>query len=664
MSGSNPTPEATTDAHVRVYRLGYGQWQCGHCGSRFAAMAGCQDCRKNGPEVDELVEQRRAIVERVRPLLDASHAAEPLVLTEVWGGFSRWMDQLYDALTIIGEQGADGEEKLSHALTDMTRMRSAAAVTPRRRPFVAVWLLVDRLLEHLDGVARANLAALEAPTPDAAEGHHATAQHHTDAAGDSAQECGRLLERLGMPAPGSFFDAFTRGTEDAFRAADAQGLTDFDAKGAALYQRITGGGEYPRGLGVSLMLIEANIREAFDADRFEREVRAAFLAFTERTQPLDGLIADPEWRKNVQRASRELFSASVEIFDQTRGSIQNEWFETRALLRLSLLLAEGVAPIYLGTLLALRRRRDWKQYRGADVGQLLKEARDAGLGDLTTGIDIGIRDADAHRAYEQLAEGIALTGRRQVLGRELSGEELLDLALTATESCLLLHTALTCAMTARGVPVEELDAASDLIPKEEQVRMLMSTAGLTNVSTETVGNTLNILGSGYLDAPLVLSAAAAVEATGLDGIDKLEFVIQNVDGTEWRAIGPLNPFGTARISSGIAKEAATVEAAARWRVRGELVFSGAYVRHWAAIRMGMTLKGDLRVTLAVVAALAGMADCIGDTKLRQTLEAYGRLAGARLARLPPPKKDAWASEQIVKWLNDTDSSPPNGPLTA
>lgn len=655
MAGSH-TEAATTDSIDRSYRLGYGLWQCEHCGSEFVAMTGCQQCGKDGPQVDEQVDRRRTIVERVRPRLDGGPATEPLDVRSVWGDIAAWMDRLYESLASVGREEPDGEEQLAGAISELAGLQAAAAATPRRRPLVNLWREIDRMLELLDGLVRANLDALEAPTPQLAQGHEARAQQLIDAAAERANESAGLLDRLGMPVEGSFFEAFARDTEHAFGAADAQSLTDFDAKGAVIYGRITGGMECPRGLGFSLMLIESKLREGFDAERFDREVRRAFIEFTERPNQLDALIADSDWRKDVRRASRELFSASVEVFDQAQGSIRNEWFETRAMLRLSLLLTEGVAPIYLKTLLALGRRDDWRRYRGADPGQLLKEVSDAKLADLVVGMDVGVRDADAHRAYEQLADGIALTSRARVGEREFSAEELLDLTLAATESCLVLHTALTCAMTVRGVPIEELDAASDLIPKDEQIRMLLSAAGLRGVIVETSGSTLRIRGIGALDPPHVLSAAAAVEATAPEDVDQLEFLVTDGEGAEWRAIGPLEPFCHTRVSVDIAKECATVETAARWKVGGEPVFSQPYVRRWSAIRLGQTLSGDLRITLQVISTMSEMAGRIGDNKLQRALESYGRLTQARLSRLPPPKKHAWAADQIVSWMNDASPS--------
>lgn len=659
MAGSDTEAATTTDSIDRTYRLGYGLWHCEHCGSQFVAMTGCSQCGKDGPQVDERVNRRRAIVERVRPCLDGQPAAEPLDVTSVWTDIASWMDRLYESLASVGREEPGGEEQLAGAISVLAGLRAAGAATPRRRPLVNLWREIDRMLEVLDGLVRANLDALEAPTPQLAQGHEARAQQLIDAASERANVSARLLDRLGMPVEGSFFEAFARDTEHAYSAADAQGLTDFDAKGAVIYGRITGGAECPRGLGFSLMLIESKIRDGFDAERFDREVRRAFVEFTERPNQLDALIADPQWRKDVRRASRELFSASVEIFDQAQGSIKNDWFETRALLRLSLLLTEGVAPIYLKTLLVLGRKGDWRRYRGADPGQLLKETSDAKLADLVVGIDVGVRDADAHRAYEQLANGIALTSRARVGEREFSAEELLDLTLAATESCLLLHTALTCAMTVRGVPIEELDAASDLIPKDEQIRMLLTAAGLRGVTVEASDNALRIRGIGTLDPPHVLSASAAVEATGPEDVDHLEFVITDAEGVEWRAIGPLEPIRRARVSADVTKECATVETAARWRVDGEPVFSQPYVRRWSAIRLGQTRSGDLRVTLQVISTMSEMAGRIADNELQRALESYGRLTRARLYRLPPPKKDAWAADQIVQWMNDTPS-PPKG----
>ena len=653
------TPNVEDSPTVRTFQLGYGLWKCDHCGTEFVAMKGCGDCGKDGPQVDEDVDRRRAIAERVRPELDAASSADPLDLLKVWDPLSGWIEKLYDGLELIGQKDAGGEEAVAKSLLLLSGLRASAAASPRRRPLINLHRQLDAILEGLDGLARANLDALEAPSPDHAQAHEARAQTLLDGVADRAAECSRLVERLGLKVEGSFFQAMAKDTEAAFTFAGADGLVDLEARGAQIYESITGGLACPVGLGFSLMLTESKVRDVFDAERFHHDVRRAFEAFIERPLQLDALIQDADWQAAVRRAGRELFSAAVEAFDQASGSIEHKWFETRAMLRLSLLMTEGVAPIYLATLLALRRKDDWRRYQHWDPGQLLKEVEDAKLGELVVGLDVGVRDADAHRAYQQLEDGIALTSRARVGDREISAEELLDLTLAALESCVVLQTALMCAMTARGVAPEDLDAASDLVPKLEQMRIVASAAGLRKVVVETSDGAVRVTAHGSMEPPRVISTAAALAAAQPDYAGRLEYEVTDEHGAVWQAAGPLEPFGRMRAAEeAIVKECTAIEISAVWRVRGEPVMTQGYIRHWAAIRLGKSL-GDLRETLDCVDAIAALARATGDSRLEKTVEAFGRLARARQARLQPPKKDQWASEQIVRWLNDKPT-PPSG----
>ena len=253
----------------------------------------------------------------------------------------------------------DVENALTASLVALAALAASAAATPRRRPLINLFRHLDGILEALDGLARANLDALDAPTPGEAQAHEARAQTLLDSAAQRAHHAGALVDRLGLDVPGTFFEAIARDTEHAFTSANAEGLVDFEARGAQIYERITGGLKCPTGLGFSLMLTESKVQEGFDAERFHRDVGLAYDAYVARSMQLDAFINDPEWRRDVSRAALELFSAAVEAFDQASGSIQHEWFATRAMLRLSLLMAEGVAPVYLATLLALHRKGDW-----------------------------------------------------------------------------------------------------------------------------------------------------------------------------------------------------------------------------------------------------------------------------------------------------------------
>ena len=621
-------------------------------------MDGCQACGEDGPQVDDEVDRRRALAAEVRSLLDVVPVGDPIDLLEIWGELSGWIEQLYDALEKVGQKLPDGADALAAALSSLARLRGSAAVTPRRRPLSNLYGQLDRILDGLDGLARADLDALEAQSPSQAQAQQRRAQLLLDGAAERAAECSRILERLGIEVEGSFFDAMARDTEHAFNLAGAESLLDFEARGAQVYERITGGLKCPVGMGFSLMLLDSKLSDGFDRDRFYQDVPKAYRAYVDQPSRLDLLIADEDWRKRVRRAGRELFSAAVEAFDQASGSIKDQWFETRTMLRLSLLLTEGVAPIYLATLLALQRKDDWRRHRDRDPGQLLQEVASAGYGELVIGLDVGVRDADAHRAYLQLHDGIALTARARVGNREISAEELLDLTLAAVESCLLLQTALSCAMTARGIAAEDLDAASDLVPKVEQIRVMASAAGLRNVAVQHIGDTVRISATGTMEPTQLLSTSAGIASIEIANAERLEYELADANGAVSRATGPLEPLRRVGRTDGILKECATVEVAALWRIGSAPVFNEAYVRHWAAIRLGQTLD-DLRGTLACVDAVTNLASAVGDKQLRKTAEAFGRLTRARMAGLQPPKKDRWASEQVVRWLNDNEP-PPHG----
>jgi hypothetical protein len=52
----------------------------------------------------------------------------------------------------------------------------------------------------------------------------------------------------------------------------------------------------------------------------------------------------------------------------------------------------------------------------------------------------------------------------------------------------------------------------------------------------------------------------------------------------------------------------------------------------------------MRTYDATASKIAALARATGDARLDKTVEAFGRLARARHARLQPPMKDQWASE--------------------
>ena len=637
-----------------MYRVVFSLWECESCGSQFSAMDGCQECGATASQPDPHVDDRRALVEDLRCPPVHLAESEPIALSVLWGELSEWVARLYEGLGAVGEHGRSAAHGLVVALEALVLMRHRAAATPRLRPFIAVWRTVDTILDQLSEFADANLDALAAPSPAVAGEAHQRAQAILDQAADHAGEAARLALELGTPASAGFFDTYADRTATVFGEEGVTSLTEFDERGAVVFERVTGGASYERGIGLSLVLIDHLARDFLDADRFDADVQRTYELLARNSKHLANLAADEEWMAELRRAKRELFAALVDLHDSSQGSIQDEFFGVRAMLRLGQNLTEGVAPHYLATLLALRGRKDWRRLAAYDSARLVRQTQQAGLASLTKGIDLAVRDADAHRDYDVEPDRVRVGSSRG--GKEVNHEELVDIVLADLESCLLLDTALTCALVVGGAPVESLDSATTLIQPTDQMKMLISAAGMGEITVVHRGRSLTVTGRASAMGWSSLPVAAAVEGLAPGAFESLEFVVRAPDGTTWTDHGPLAPLREFRDAEGFDKEAWTVEAMARWRVRSRPLMSRKVIRCWASRRIGQLIGDDLLRVPQLLASLQRLAERLHDSKLTSALGAMERLARARISGVPPPAADAWAADQLARWINDCGDS--------
>ena len=641
--------QSVESGDLRAYRIVYSLWRCDACGATFAAMDGCKACGATGPQEDPNVEERRSLVEELRGRSFASPVATPIGLGEIWGALSEWVERLYVGLSEVGERGRSGAESLVSALDDLALMRRRASATPRLRPFIAVWSTVDAILQRLAELAAANLDALEAPSPVTGREAEQRAQAVLDLAAEDAAEVARLAAELGTPARDSFFDSYVDRTATVFGMEGAASLTEFDQRGALLFERITRGAVYQPGIGVGLVHVDHLARDFLDAERFITDGRRGYEVFSKNATHLTRLAGDEAWMTSLQRAKRELFGALVDLHDSAQGSVQNEFFSTRAMLRLGLHLTEGVAPHYLATLLALHRRGDWRRTVRYDPAALVHQMEQAGLGALTAGIDPAVRDADAHRDYDVQADRIRLASTRG--GREVNPDELVDLVLTCLETCLLLDCGLACALVTAGVSIESLDAASALIDARDRVKMLVAAAGLADVDVAVEGQAVIVKGRALTREWSSLPLAAAIEALAPGDFAHLRFVLAS-DGASHVDAGPLAPLRHFYSATGFDKETWTVEAIARWRVNGTSLMPRKLVRCWASRRVGKLIEENMPSVPEAAAAIRRLGERLNDQRCAAAFGAMERLALARIQGLPPAHGDGWAAEQIARWLND------------
>ena len=354
-----------------------------------------------------------------------------------------------------------------------------------------------------------------------------------------------------------------------------------------------------------------------------------------------------------------MFDSALELDHSLSGAAGVERLEFRAAIRLGAVLVERVAQVFLATLMTVHMRRDWRSMANRDVNALRQTAADAGYGSLLLGIDLALRDADAHGDYRLTEGGVEFTSDRAEY-TELTEDELVDRVLAASESCLAIHTGIVCVLATRGVPVEELDQDLLEMTDEQQLALAM---GINGISVERIeiqeGETVVIDGTSAVRIHKPLTLAASIHPHLPEDAHDLLVRVQDPELTvtvegpvamldEWQAA-----------QEGIEKEARMVELLYSYKVNGRRIATRQKLRKWAAIKALEAASTD--DATSSVTALHELSGRIEDAKLEKHMRSMLRLIEARKGRGTATDRDRRTLGELARWASLNIQGPSQDP---
>lgn len=608
------------------FQLGYLVADC-DCGRIRPASVRCA-CGYPG-HVDEELERRRRLV---RVAFDAVVAATPAGTigdTDPATWFERlsgWIPSFFSACQAIADPDCASADALAATLVEVLAIDADVEATPRYRPHLAVWANVDLAVAAFVDVADAYLRAITCADRTEMEEAAAQGQAALDAFADELHTMAarerKWREITDLAEEGATFDPIIELTEFAYAQSSARTLFDFDAAGQVFVELVTGGVPLS-GLGIGFVLTDAQAIAIGDPVRVWSAAKRTFDTVTGRRATLADVVDSPSWRHDYEVLLQELFDAGREL---RVSQFQNPRLAARALVRLGHLLAERVGKYLVAAVLAARAGRDYEQLRGFDVGQLLSEAGDVGLGDLALGWDKALRHGDAHRLFEITDDGVRFTAEQREYDF-LTWDELGDRVLAGYESVLAVHAGLQCALEQAGIDVVDPLTFLD-VDIEDTVRIAMSAHGWTGVVVGVEDGVLDVSGTAPVE-PENTSFVAAITPYLPEEIAGARFAITASGGTSlWE--GPLEPLRAfAGESDEVAKMIRCIEISARWHVDGAPLFSPAVVRGHMGPQF-LAVGEDPTDRLAVVGQLSDLARRLGDSEAVATLADLA--AGCRAQR--------------------------------
>jgi hypothetical protein len=275
------------------------------------AATRCSECDE-GPDEDAGLGRRRGAARAAAEQLNAPLPDVPAgdVDPAAWPPLLRnhLPDMVAACAAVAGDE--DDGEGLAAVVDSLRETTAAAFATPRHRPWRRGWSQLDALLDALDGATRCWVEALRSAMPEEVKRLCRSAQEAID-------EAAELLEQ--WTAANDLEEALEARLGDGELATlevlvdhvvASRSVTDVDAEGAELFERVVGSRDRSDGLGIGLLITEAQVHTVMDGQRFWNNAREAFGLLK---PGMSQITSSDAWLVDMLELAGELHEAAMQI---------------------------------------------------------------------------------------------------------------------------------------------------------------------------------------------------------------------------------------------------------------------------------------------------------------------------------------------------------------
>lgn len=625
---------------------------CRRCSGVRQRALPCPECgvSPDEREVDQLLARRRRVVESARRIARelSGEPAQAAALEDIRMKASLALDGVFSGIDAV--LGAETEENAASALgqrlVEIARLRSQLSATPRRRPFTAVWDATDHALTYLDTAADLFVQALcEADMGDT-QRLAAEAQRFLDTATEPLTSATAALDDLAAALEGSSAQMLGfLAHRTTLRSRSGEDDDNDDPYVAFVKAAALSDVEFE-----SLLAFEdERARLLFDRPRFWSLARETYRELNDAPQ-FARLLEDDAWRERFLAASDQLADIGLEA-----EAVAQAAFHERQLVRADLSaiksILEGPAMTLLRTRLCVHRRRSFAQVDG-DATAIVHQAQQAGMQTATLGLRKDLRHAISHEEFG-VDSGTLVLDAGQPTERRIERDELIDDVLSALESTLALHTAVTVLVWRFD---DELagEAARRAISPVQAVWLWFRLLGY-DVSAVTIDDSKIAVGLANPFDSRTLTAVAGLTSLLPAGSETLE-LLSEVDG---RLVGPLASFREfSSETDEWERDLRLWKILTTWRWNDEPVTGPTLWRCWVATIAVRTHDDDPRAAIKRLRDLRDFADELGDPELLSLANDVLRFHRHRLTRSPMADGDI---NRMMDRLRDWGTRPNQWP---
>ncbi len=656
-----------------TFQLAFAQIACSGCGVTRIRGVECADCgrRPKAWEIDtSSVVRRRAaaqaqavLLQAVAPASAGSVGATEFLHAEVFARLDGWTGAFFQAMAAVAK--GEGPQGLEAVLTEFVELRDLVHAADARRPFGALVKALRELVDELQSMVSAYLAALLASTPLQAQRQATLAQQHLDRAAELIGQTGDIAVSVGQLSkerdPAQIQSLLLARALQAYQASD---LLALEAAGRDKLQVVTSS----RGaLGSGLLFATTHVlaQHLFDPDRFCEVLNRSYTVLRSNPTVLENLAATPVFKEDLVRAVLELFDGCMEAAHTVDNAVHTRQ-AGRALLGVAASLVEGPGRVIAAVLLLAcgRKSASYANLRHEMGTKLVNVAQEeSALRGLLDGLDSDLRTGRAHALahYEQDAVVI----ERKSKTRRVEWRDVIDGVFQGFESVLACQLALLQVLGELGGSSFGLN---DLwrtlgITYEQMAVALLLAMQYQEIGITANGTRWHIEARGGSDTPLPI-VVIMLQPYLPEGVNELVFTAHRGNVTHVLS-GPVAPWSelSKAPADSEAQQIAFIRAHLTWIYDGVPWLSIAYVRWWTAVQASHTLNAAPSVAVARLRSLRELARTAEDDTLVWALTGvirHARLgvdgdAGAELTQLgawcnPPAAAPEWWQNHHSRFL--------------
>lgn len=626
------------------------------CGAERLLGQVCVECgmRPRITEVDSEVQRRKRVAVEVRTAEWHLVAQDSAEIDDLLERASTIIDKFLRPLSALSRpEGRGAIDELLAAAQAVEQLVLDAAVA-RPRPYRRIGQVLSEVCCLVRDCLYGFLDASGADTLLLAQELGRTAQASLDAAAARLPELTRAradLNQLMLSDDDEFLELLAQRVVEG----TAEGILGADRLGRDVVRRVITVVEKPReGVGLGMLWAATYAQILFDYDRFCSLAATLYRRLLARSGPFDDLVADAEWRDRHQRALTKLVD-SADTLKNMLAIAQHDRAAVRAVLLFVQDIYEGACKHYAATILAQLGTRTYAEFMKArHRAPLIHHVHDnAATRALAEGLLGPLRNASGHNDYD-VRDGLVVLepGSTETV---LSDVQFADEALLFTESAMALSLAFEIALAQRGASTQTQTDQS-LLSSDQVVRLLVASAGLSDVAIDVASEVVAITGTGALHSPMPTVGALLLALART----AMTLILTWHEHERSRVL--CVPLDVARAhaemqADSLEQELAFIELCSMTRLDGKPFLTRAGFRHSVALKAGAVIRGTPRECGSRFRTLRTLATRVGDHHCAETLRLVTRFQRLVAQNQVLEAAAADAVNELSRWEQQTVANP-------